>query len=44
LVGPGEQHAAPAADRDVPERCGQVGFADSDRAEDQRPAGIIEEP
>ena len=32
LVGAGGVHAQSAADRDVPQRGGQVGFADPDRA------------
>jgi hypothetical protein len=36
--------AAAAADGDMPERAGQVGLADPDRAEQQGPVVRVEEP
>ena len=44
LVGAGHVHAAAAADGDVPERAGQVGLADPDRAEQQGPVAGVQEP
>jgi hypothetical protein len=44
LIGADEPHGAATADGDVPERRGQVCLADADGSEDQRAAGVVEEP
>jgi hypothetical protein len=44
LVGAHEPHGAPSPDGDVPEGCREMCLADADRAEDQRPASVIEKP
>src|SRR5579863_10706298 len=44
LVGAGHGHGAAAADGDVAQGGGQVGFPDADGAEDQGAVGAVEEP
>src|SRR6266567_2833687 len=44
LGGGGHVDGAAPPDGDVPQRAGQVGLADPDRAQDQSPVGAVEEP